>query len=80
MGPFNAMHVRKWKIIYFYDRERWELYDLSADVGERNDLAQRHPERLRELARTFAQRLEEMGAQYPTVSATGKQVGVRLPN
>jgi arylsulfatase A-like enzyme len=30
-----------------------ELYDLTADVGERNDLAARHPERVKELTRLY---------------------------
>ena len=36
-----------------------QLYDLSSDPGERTNLASRHPERVREMART----LEEVRRQ-----------------
>jgi arylsulfatase A-like enzyme len=48
--------VRKgdWKLIRFWcdgpDRkDRFELYNLAADIGESNDLAAQYPERVREL-------------------------------
>jgi len=78
-GPFSAMRDGRWKVIYFYDRERWELYDLDADLGEKHDLAAEKPEKLAELAKVLVARLEELGAQYPVNAETGEQVSIRLP-
>jgi arylsulfatase A-like enzyme len=58
----NAVRQGKWKYLrakhkvfgYARDRERKlveELYDLETDIGERNNLAARHPEKVTELKR-----------------------------
>ena len=58
----NAVRQGKWKYLraehkvrgFAQDREREqaeELYDLEADIGERNNLAAKHPEKVRELKR-----------------------------
>ena len=36
--------VRKWKLLCEYDGSMAELYDLSTDQGESNNLAGKHPE------------------------------------
>lgn len=36
------------------DNEVWELYNLNEDFNERNDLAKKHPEKLKELKNLFA--------------------------
>ncbi|HUT26110.1 MAG TPA: sulfatase [Sumerlaeia bacterium] len=78
-GPFSALRDGNWKIIYFYDRRKWELYDLSRDIGEKNDLALEEPDLLGRLAGKLVERLRDMDAQYPVVSATGEQVSIGLP-
>ena len=64
-GAFSAVRRGPWKAIWFYDRSRWELYDLDADVGERHNLAGEQPEVLAELAKTLVQELEAFEAQFP---------------
>jgi len=78
-APHSAMRDGKWKIIYFYDRQTWELYDLSADIGETRDLAKQQPDVLKRLAAKLVKLLADRGAQYPVAKATGKEVPVRLP-
>ena len=78
-GPFSAIRAGRFKAIYFYDREKWELYDLAADIGEEHDLAAAEPERLAGLADELVERLEAMDAQYPVVTATGQQARIRPP-
>lgn len=38
-GPGSALREGKYKLIYSYETNEAELYDLSADVGERNNIA-----------------------------------------
>ena len=73
------MRDGKWKVIYFYDRRDWELYDLQADISETRDLAGEKPEVLTRLAKTLVKRLTDCGAQYPVDKATGKEEPIQLP-
>lgn len=41
------------------------LFDLSKDIGEKNDLSKTHPDKLKELKDAFANWLEEMEAAEP---------------
>ena len=45
----KAILAGSWKLVSRYPGP-WELYDLSADRGEANDLAKQQPERVKELA------------------------------
>jgi arylsulfatase len=46
----RALRVGDWKLVsYRENRDAWELYDLSTDRAEMNDLSSRHPERVKEM-------------------------------
>ncbi len=38
---------------YDFDKDKWELYDLANDFSEDNDLAAKHPDKLKELQDAF---------------------------
>lgn|GEM_PF-2150857 len=67
------------KLMYFYERREFELYDLNHDIGESNDLAdgdmtaQEYKLAARAL-RDLRGWLDETGASYPTVRADGGAV------
>lgn len=69
--PHSAMRLGDWKVIYFYQPQRWELYHLADDLGEQHDLATEQPERLRKMATRMVAELVERGAQWPTHRETG---------
>ena len=48
-APGGAIRKGDWKLIEFWEYDDVELYDLSKDIGEQNDLSKRHPEKVREL-------------------------------
>ncbi|KAJ7079730.1 arylsulfatase A [Mycena belliarum] len=53
-----------WKIVFIpkpKGPERWQLYDLVADPGETNDLAEAHPDRLAHLVKLWDQYVLETG-------------------
>lgn len=72
-GPLPDLSVREgnWKLLCDYDGGRVELYDLAADPGEANNLADRHPEtaaRLTDALRQWNEAMprdkgEELGAE-----------------
>ncbi|MEN1680763.1 MAG: sulfatase-like hydrolase/transferase [Planctomycetota bacterium] len=67
------------KLRYLYERRQYEMFDLSADIGETNNLASGD---LSEVEYKLAVRgavalrawLDETGADYPTVRADGTPV------
>ena len=54
-----------WKIVRMGKRKefgpsKWELYDLSEDISEENNLAQSNPEQLEELIKIWETMNDEM--------------------
>ncbi|MEC7294512.1 MAG: sulfatase, partial [Planctomycetota bacterium] len=47
--PGGAIRKGDWKLIEFWEYDDVELYDLSNDIGEQNDLSTQHPEKVIEL-------------------------------
>jgi len=58
----RAIRVGDWKLVAAGKDGHWELYDLAADRTETKDLAQQQPEKVRELARRWQERLNEFTA------------------
>ena len=50
----KAVRHGKWKLVA-HRRGDWELYDLDADGTELNNLANRHPDKVKELTTMFDQ-------------------------
>ncbi|MCK4750555.1 MAG: DUF4976 domain-containing protein, partial [Bacteroidales bacterium] len=63
--PGSAIRVNQWKLIEFYESSKVELYDLTQDTEERNDLSGLYPARADSLRKQMHQVLDEMGARYP---------------
>ena len=72
--PFSAVRVGDWKLIYFHPDRRLELYNLSEDVGEVQDLASERPEVVQQLARVLGGQLRAVDAGMSIVSSTGEPV------
>lgn len=79
--PSSAVRLGPWKLIEFFEGQRWELYNLDEDLGEQNDLAASHPEKLRELQAVMESERRRMQASLPRErSAAGEAGGNRLLN
>ncbi len=63
--PGSAIRNKQWKLVEFYEDQSIELYDLSADLSEQNNLSLTFPELADSLHRQLHQKLDEMGADYP---------------
>jgi arylsulfatase A-like enzyme len=46
----RAVRAGKWKLVAKGAKGKWELYDMEADRTELNNLADQHPERVKEMA------------------------------
>ena len=64
----RAIRVGKWRAVGMhrpgtrFEDDRWELFDLSSDPAETNDLAQRFPDRLRMMQTAWQEEAERFGA------------------
>jgi len=64
--PGSTMRFGKWKLHHYFEDMTYELYDLEADTGETNDLAQKMPEKVAELAAMLDAWRETYNAPIPT--------------
>jgi len=62
IGPYTGMRhalitgATPGTKLYHFGGDQFALFDLAIDPGEKNDLAQSEPERLREMLELFAQK------------------------
>ncbi|TWU08426.1 sulfatase [Stieleria varia] len=70
LPPAVSVHVGDWKLIRLFHggengKHRYKLYDLSQDLGERSDLADKYPERVQEMDARIDAFLSDTGAVVP---------------
>ena len=63
--PSSIIRKGDWKMIYYYEDGRKELYDLAKDLSETTDIAGKYPERVEQLHKELFAYLTEVGAKYP---------------
>jgi len=61
--PSGAMREGNWLLVEYYDAEQTELYDLKSDIGERQNLADRHSARAAKMRADLAAWRRRVGAQ-----------------
>ena len=63
--PSSILMEDNWKLIYYHEDERHELYDIDADIGEQQDIIAQHPERAKAMQKRLADYLANSGAKFP---------------
>ncbi len=63
--PLSAIREGRYKLLYFHEDERVELYDLAEDIGEQHDLSGRRPELARRLRNRLLAYLARVNARLP---------------
>jgi arylsulfatase A-like enzyme len=74
IGASCTIRKGEWKLIYFYEDGRFELYNINNDIGEHYNLAASQPERVKNMAIRLGRYLRLVQAQRPSFKSTGKQV------
>jgi len=64
--PGSAIRYGDWKLQEYFEDGSLELFNLKDDLGEKNNLAVRHPEKVRELHDLLKAWRREMDAPVPT--------------
>ncbi len=78
---FTSYRMNDWKVIYNYRPDRgvpeYQLYHLSEDASESNNLAESHPEKLQGMMQAMTQEMHSMGALRP--EKDGEVIQVLMP-
>jgi arylsulfatase A len=83
--PGGAIRVGDWKLVESFEDGRRELFDLARDPRESTNLADRHPDKVRDLADRLAAWRSSVGAQMPapnpdySPNAQGPDGSITLP-
>jgi arylsulfatase A-like enzyme len=72
--PYSSLRIADWKLIYWHRDQSMELFNLSSDISEKTNLADKNPERLREMATRLTWQLKDKEAQFSRIKKTGKSV------
>jgi arylsulfatase A-like enzyme len=71
---YSSVRQDEWKLIYHHATRRLELFNLDNDIGETLDLADKNPNRTRELTVVLSEFLRDSGALMPVDMRTGTLV------
>jgi arylsulfatase A-like enzyme len=63
--PGSAVRLGNWKLIQYFEYNDLELYNLKEDISEKNNLAEKKPEKLNELLKILEDWREEVKAPVP---------------
>lgn len=72
IGATCTIRKGEWKLIYYYETGEKELFNIPEDIGEKNNLDQKHPLIVDALSKELGQYLRETGGQRPSFRKTGK--------
>lgn len=61
-----------WKLVYYYQTGKKELFNIREDIGETHNLAAEEVKTTRRLSRELGRYLRSAGAQRPVFKVTGK--------
>ena len=64
--PAGAIRMGDWKLIEWFETGRLELYHLSQDLGEQQNLSDQYPEKLSELHKAMKQWRQQVHAPVPS--------------
>jgi hypothetical protein len=67
-APSGAVRSGEYKLIEFFEDGRLELYNLSRDIRESDDLAQRDPQRAARLHALLQQWRQSVHATLPSIN------------
>ncbi|MDH8701270.1 arylsulfatase A-like enzyme [Dysgonomonadaceae bacterium PH5-43] len=75
-GIGSACSIRKgdWKLVYYYETGKKELFNIPKDIGEKNDLAKKKTRIVRDLSVELSNALRSMNAQRPIFKESGNEV------
>ncbi|RBL88848.1 sulfatase [Chitinophaga flava] len=68
----SALRQGRWKLVYDQQQGYTELYDLVADIGEKQNLSGVYPKKVSALLSLLSEQLQHWNAPMPVLKASGK--------
>lgn len=68
--PGAAIRQGNWKLIEFYESNKLELYDLSKDISEQNDVSDEYPDRVKDLKERLHVLQKSMNANRASINSS----------
>jgi arylsulfatase A-like enzyme len=65
--PSTTMIKRSWKLIYYYEYENYELFNLEKDISESENLSALYPEKSKEMLKELKEWVEDVEAPAPSI-------------
>lgn len=75
VGPASAILLGDFKLIRVYETGALQLFNITKDPGERQDLAKEMPDKVKELDQRLTDYLLAVKAQMPTVRSDSESAG-----
>ena len=73
-SPYSIIRQGDWKLIYYHASRHYELFNLTDDLSEKENLTDDKPGIRQELAKQLGQYLKQAGAQMPRLRGNGQLV------
>lgn len=67
-APFSAVREGDWKLVFYYEDEHAELYNIREDPGEQHNLASSEAERVGRMLTKLRRYLQQTGASLPLLN------------
>jgi hypothetical protein len=67
-----AIRKDEWKLVYYYETGKKELFNIYQDIGEKQDLSVSYPKVVKRLSKELGSYLRKVGGQRPSFKSTGR--------
>lgn len=71
IGSTAVIREGDWKLVYYYEDGKKELFNIREDIGEKQDCSVEQPKLVQKLSRELGRYLRSVDAQRPAFKATG---------
>jgi arylsulfatase A-like enzyme len=72
IGATSTIRKGDFKLVYWYKDQHFDLFNIPDDIGEKNNLAAKNPEKVMEMATELGKYLRKVDAQRPTLKSNGQ--------
>ncbi len=72
IGVTCSIREGDWKLVYYYDTGEKELFNITEDIGEKQNLVNEQPKLAKRLSKELGSYLRKSGGQRPSFKSTGK--------